>query len=94
MAVRSFNAPDGTSWQAWTVIPGEHAEWPAHARRHLPDTLAGGWLCFESAEEKRRLHPIPPGWENGNEGELWGFCEGANPVRRRAPAPLSPELHA
>ena len=92
MAVRTFTAPDGTAWQAWTVIPGEHAEWPTHARRHLPETLAGGWLCFECTTEKRRLNPIPPGWEHGSEGELWGFCLGATPVRRRAGDPADPQL--
>jgi hypothetical protein len=24
--------------------------------------MSGGWLCFEGAEEKRRLSPIPPDW--------------------------------
>src|SRR3712207_639091 len=26
--------------------------------------LAGGWLTFESQGEKRRLAPVPPGWES------------------------------
>jgi len=26
--------------------------------------LLRGWLCFESDHEKRRLAPIPPGWES------------------------------
>lgn len=83
MAAREFNAPDGTPWQAWTVLPGEQAEWPANARRHLPAEMANGWLCFESDSEKRRLSPIPTGWDVGSDGELWDFCLSAAPVRRR-----------
>jgi hypothetical protein len=56
--------------------------------------MAGGWLCFESVAEKRRLHPIPPGWENGSDAELWQLCSGATPVRRRTIGPLAPELLA
>jgi hypothetical protein len=83
MATREFSAPDGTTWQAWTVIPGEQAEWPAAARRHLPEALAHGWLCFESTAGKRRLSPIPDDWDRGTEGELWSFCLRADPVRRK-----------
>ncbi len=89
MATRTFTAPDGTVWQAWNVVPDEHLDWPEHARRHLPETLAGGWLCFESPAEKRRLQPIPAEWESGDESQLWSFCLSADPVRRRlAPAPV------
>ena len=85
MAERSFTGPDGTSWQAWDVVPGQHADWPAHAR--LPEAMGNGWLCFESAGEKRRLHPIPQAWESRSDGELWTFCSEAQPVPRRvAPA--------
>ena len=95
MAARIFSAPDGTLWQAWTVVPGEHADWPSHARRHLPDSLAGGWVCFESASEKRRLSPIPTRWDDCDEGELWGLCSSAEPVRRRLDAAaLAPPLPA
>ena len=84
MAARTFTAPDGTSWEAWNVVPGQHADWPSHARRHLPESLSDGWLCFESATEKRRLHPIPPGWEEHSEELLWRLCTTAQPVRRPA----------
>jgi hypothetical protein len=83
MAARSFSAPDGRVWQAWKVDPREHADWPARARLQLPETMAEGWLCFESAEEKRRLRPVPPSWEEGTEDDLWGYCCSAEPVRRR-----------
>lgn len=90
MAERSFTGPDGTPWQAWDVVPGQHADWPTHARRHLPEAMGNGWLCFESAGEKRRLHPIPQAWDSRTDGELWSFCSEAQPVPRRvAPQPAA-----
>lgn len=83
MAARTFISPDGTVWQAWNVNPGEHAQRPVHARLHLPESMTAGWLCFESEFEKRRLHPIPPGWEDHSEEQLWTFCLEAQPVVRR-----------
>lgn len=82
MAERIFTDPDGTVWQAWSVIPGEHGEWPEHARKQLPEAMADGWLCFESAEEKRRLHPLPPGWDERSDEELRAFCASASRVNR------------
>ena len=47
--------------------------------------LAGGWLCFESAVEKRRLWPIPSGWELLSDMELTALCARAAqaPERKR-----------
>lgn len=50
--------------------------------------LAAGWLCFESPEGKRRLAPIPAGWEGLPSDSLLTLFERATPVpppRRRAP---------
>jgi hypothetical protein len=43
--------------------------------------MAGGWLCFDSPEEKRRLYPIPPDWHQSAEGDLLQMCRAARPVR-------------
>lgn len=43
--------------------------------------LAKGWLVFESAHEKRRLHPIPERWATLGDDEL------ATLLRDAAPAP-------
>lgn len=42
----------------------------ARTHAHLPLALASGWLCFESGDEKRRLGPIPRGWESLSDTEL------------------------
>lgn len=55
---------------------------PFADRRHLPRRMANtrrsllrgsyanGWLCFESAKEKRRLSPIPGDWTTCDDGTL------------------------
>jgi hypothetical protein len=86
MPERSFSDPEGRTWQAWKVDPREHLDWPERARRHLPTPMAEGWLCFEAGDEKRRLQPVPAGWEEGSEEELWSYCCRAERVRRRTPA--------
>ena len=46
-------------------------------RVHMDDALTRGWLVFESDHEKRRLLPIPPGWEQRTDDELTKLCETA-----------------
>jgi hypothetical protein len=43
-----------------------------------------GWLVFECDVEKRRLGPIPDGWDELPDHELALLLESAVPVRRRA----------
>ena len=49
----------------------------------LTPGLESGWLCFESTSEKRRLTPIPPGWDAAPERELETLFLVASPVMRR-----------
>jgi hypothetical protein len=52
----------------------------------LPPRLAHGWIAFECGEERRRIAPIPPGWEHLSEAELrelWGQAEQLPPRRKR-----------
>ena len=46
--------------------------------------LEAGWLCFENHVDKRRLTPIPAGWDGADEGELEGLLDRAQSVLRRA----------
>lgn len=82
--MRDFRDPDGREWKVWGVMPTRRAD------VFLPETMATGWLCFESAGEKRRLHPIAEGWEALGEAQLWALCGRAEPVVRR-PVPAEPE---
>lgn len=52
----------------------------------LPPRLANGWIAFECADERRRIAPIPPGWEQLPEvglRELWRGAEQLPPRRKR-----------
>ena len=65
--LRGFTDSTGMEWRVWEVYPsGNPDEGVAEALSHssLKNTaFANGWLCFESTSQKRRLAPIPEGWE-------------------------------
>ncbi|MDB4870821.1 MAG: hypothetical protein JWL97_1825 [Gemmatimonadales bacterium] len=42
-----------------------------------------GWLCFETAGEKRRLAPVPEGWDRADDETIEQWCCVAKPVVRR-----------
>ena len=42
--------------------------------------LAAGWLTFECPTERRRLFPIPPGWDVCSDARLERLCEQAQIV--------------
>ena len=54
-------------------------------RRVVPPTLLHGWICFESAQEKRRLIPPPDGWETSADADLAALCLEAAPTPRPRP---------
>jgi predicted metal-dependent hydrolase len=41
-----------------------------------------GWLAFQSEHERRRLAPVPVGWEGLDEADLERLCQAARPVGR------------
>ena len=42
-----------------------------------------GWLCFECKEEKRRLAPVPEGWDRADDETIEQWCCSAKPVVRK-----------
>lgn len=87
--LREFTDTAGTKWRVFDVNPsvvaselgtdvGRVQSFPSKAH-------ADGWLCFESATEKRRLAPIPPEWEICDLEKLEAFCERAGFVSRTTP---------
>jgi hypothetical protein len=48
--------------------------------RGLGAALVGGWLAFQAGALRRRLVPVPQGWEHLSDAELADLC------RRAAPA--------
>jgi hypothetical protein len=49
-------------------------------RVRLKSELTSGWLAFESKHDRRRLAPIPIGWEAMDASDLERLCEQATPV--------------
>lgn len=82
MALRSFTAPDGTVWNVWNVVPTlgrtDH-------RLAFAAGMAEGWLCFESSAGKRRLVPVPDGWDAWSDDQLRSSLQAAEPVPPRRP---------
>ena len=96
MAHRVFTDSTGRKWDVWTVVPSrverrerqDATAWVGPERRHQEEyrVLLGGqwtygWLAFETAGEKRRLAPIPDGWEAMTPRELDELLEQATLVR-------------
>ncbi|MBW3569475.1 MAG: hypothetical protein KY467_00075 [Gemmatimonadetes bacterium] len=81
MALRNFIDSQGHTWRVWNVVPQYALD---RDEDQMTPGLQGGWLCFENAGEKRRLSPIPDGWENADDRELEEYCRDAAPVQQRA----------
>jgi hypothetical protein len=47
----------------------------------LPRSYADGWLCFECGSEKRRLVPVPNGWDRLPDEELAHLLDSARVAR-------------
>ena len=79
--MRQIRDAAGVEWVVYEVNPMVN-QW---ARLHsLPEGYQSGWLCFESATEKRRLTPLPSGWESLPLDALNGLLGTAVEVRRSA----------
>lgn len=78
---------DGQRWEVWEVRLGDRG-----GRRSVNPELAEGWLTFESAVEKRRLAPIPEGWEEVDDESLVELCDRASFARERGESGLWPRF--
>jgi len=47
--------------------------------------FSGGWLCFESEGEKRRLAPVPPGWDEAGPDRMATWLQAAKRVVKCGP---------
>jgi hypothetical protein len=56
----------------------------------VANELRDGWLAFRSADESRRLNPIPPDWEGLSDHELAQLARQAKPFRRIADSRFEP----
>lgn len=86
MATREFRDNSARAWTVWAVRPTGGSA--TGRRTPLQAEFAAGWLTCETEGEKRRIAPIPKGWETMSDAELAALCAGGTvvrPIRRRAP---------
>lgn len=79
--MRTFVDESGTVWEVFEA----HPESGGRTQVRVPDTFRMGWLCFQSADERRRVAPIPAGWERWDERELTAALHGPQATPRRTP---------
>ena len=83
MPHRTFTDLLGRDWQVWETRPGP--------RSRVSDTRRDGWITFEALgtpAEKRRMAPIPAGWDEMDDEGLLLLLTEASPVgvrERRGP---------
>lgn len=75
MAYREFTDAAGVVWRAWDTYPSSAS--------NVRSVYAAGWLGFESATERRRLHPVPDGWADAEDDALCAWLHAAVPVKAR-----------
>lgn len=75
MAYREFTDPAGVVWRAWDTYPSSAS--------NVRSVYAAGWLGFESATERRRLHPVPDDWAEADDDALCAWLRAAVPVKAR-----------
>ena len=101
MSNRRIRDGHGTIWDIWDVLPGDvlagSYDRRSGDRPHLPTPpstpavqpeLENGWLCFQSADERRRSAPIPADWIDFPDNVLRSLLDAATPV------PLARDLRA
>jgi len=93
MANRRIQDERGVAWDIWDVLPGDmlagsyDRRTGERLRSFTPDStlsvqpgLENGWLCFQSADERRRFAPIPADWIDFPDNLLRSLLEAATPV--------------
>jgi hypothetical protein len=106
MSFREFVDSDGRSWEVWDVRPVAIERRLNDDRRLQPrfsedrrraelqfrmhGTLREGWLTFQSGSDKRRVSPIPEGWQELPEAGLVVLLALAVPQRRSLPGSVLP----
>ncbi len=81
MAVRDFVDSNGVTWKVWPVTPDSLQ--PKTAAEDYLGEYGDGWLCFESATERRRLARYPERWDELTDSELGTLLKAAAIVQAR-----------
>lgn len=79
-------------WTVWDVFPTFDAR--MRMTGESADLLVQGWLVFECEAEKRRLGPVPDGWDALADDELGTLLDSAVHVQPRTGEPAGPLTEA
>jgi hypothetical protein len=79
MAYAEFSDREGKSWRVWHTRPRL-----ADVLSRLPLEWKEGWLTFECDGDKRRLAPVPAGWEDFSSARLDLLRRMAEPATKGA----------
>jgi len=63
----------------------ERRRGPFRRSAAVANEFSNGWLCFESEGEKRRLAPVPPGWEEAGPDRMATWLQAAKRVVKCGP---------
>ena len=63
----------------------ERRKSPFHRSVAVASEFSHGWLCFESEGDKRRLAPVPDGWNEAGPDRLSTWLDAAKRVAKCAP---------
>jgi hypothetical protein len=63
----------------------ERRRGPFRRSAAVASEFSKGWLCFESEGEKRRLAPVPPGWEEAGPDRMATWLQAAKRVVKCGP---------
>ncbi len=87
MAVRDIVDQKGVKWRVWAVQ--RSSIHPKTAAEDFLGDYGEGWLCFESANERRRLARFPQDWDKMADRDLLGLLTKAAvvPVRGKKTPP-------
>jgi hypothetical protein len=86
MPLREFRDSAGVQWRVWETTPQPGAVYD--------ERLKAGWLTFESGNTRKRLAPIPSGWEEAPADRLELLCRAAEPARRSGSVTGDPDAAA
>jgi hypothetical protein len=86
MAHRKLTDLVGREWDVWEVNPTaiDQGMPDSGVQRRVSERLQKGWLAFQCPHEKRRLSPIPPGWNELTDADLLALLERATKAARPA----------
>ncbi len=86
MTHRAFVDSDQVTWTVWEIRWRESS-----TSVRVRTELAGGWLAFQCAHERRRFAPAPDGWETLSDYELESLCQRAESAPFPAGRAVPPE---